>query len=124
MQPLGRAATGTLHAARTPLETVLRNLLANAVRHHDRGGGAIDVRARMEGAFYVISVTDDGPGIAPADHVRIFKPFQTLAPVEGDHVGGIEEHVAGYMVKSQVGPQFVKMVDMLRPYLSVVHLPA
>jgi PAS domain S-box-containing protein len=84
-----RAATGTLHAARTPLETVLRNLLANAVRHHDRGGGAIDVQARTEGAFHVISVTDDGPGIAPADHVRIFKPFQTLAPVEGDHVGGI-----------------------------------
>lgn len=35
-----------------------------------------------------------------------------------------EEHVAGYMVKSEVGPQFNKMVDMLRPYLSVVRLPA
>ena len=35
-----------------------------------------------------------------------------------------EEHVAGYMVKSEVGPQFNKMVEMLRPYLAVVRLPA
>lgn len=35
-----------------------------------------------------------------------------------------EEHVAGYMVKSEVGPQFNRMVEMLLPYLSVVRLPA
>jgi CheY-like chemotaxis protein len=35
-----------------------------------------------------------------------------------------EEHVAGYMVKSELGPQFTKMVEMLQPYLSVVRLPA
>jgi CheY-like chemotaxis protein len=34
-----------------------------------------------------------------------------------------EEHVAGYMVKSELGPQFSKMVEMLRLYLSVVRLP-
>jgi len=28
------------------------------------------------------------------------------------------------MVKSEVGPQFNKMVEMLRPYLAVVRLPA
>jgi len=34
-----------------------------------------------------------------------------------------EEHVAGYMIKSELGPQFQRMVDMLRPYLAVVRLP-
>jgi len=48
----------------------------------------------------------------------------TTSADERDCKRAYEEHVAGYMVKSQVGPQFVKMVDMLRPYLSVVHLPA
>jgi CheY-like chemotaxis protein len=47
----------------------------------------------------------------------------TTSADERDCKRAYEEHVAGYMVKSQVGPQFVKMVDMLRPYLSVVRLP-
>jgi len=34
-----------------------------------------------------------------------------------------EEHVAGYMIKSELGPQFSKMVEMLRLYLAVVRLP-
>lgn len=75
--------------ARTPFETVLRNLLANAVRHHDRGAGTIHVAMRVDGAFYVVDVTDDGPGIVQADQARVFKPFSALAPVQGDHVGGI-----------------------------------
>jgi PAS domain S-box-containing protein len=84
-------AVGTivLETARTPLETVLRNLLGNAVKHHDRGAGRIDVEAHVEGAYCAITVTDDGPGIAPQDHARIFKLFQTLAPASGESIGGI-----------------------------------
>ena len=80
---------GTLLAERTPLETVLRNLLANAVKHHDRPAGTVVIDARRDGAFCVICVTDDGPGIALQDQARIFKLFQTLAPAEGEHIGGI-----------------------------------
>jgi CheY-like chemotaxis protein len=47
----------------------------------------------------------------------------TTSADERDCKRAYEEHVAGYMVKSEVGPQFGRMVDMLRPYLSVVRLP-
>ena len=47
----------------------------------------------------------------------------TTSADERDCKRAYEEHVAGYMVKSEVGPQFTKMVEMLRPYLSVVRLP-
>jgi PAS domain S-box-containing protein len=65
-------------AVRSPLETVLRNLLANAVKHHDRAAGKIAVSARADSTYCRIEVRDDGPGIPRAAHQRIFRLFQTL----------------------------------------------
>lgn len=48
----------------------------------------------------------------------------TTSVDERDCRRAYEEHVAGYMIKSEVGPHMSKMVDMLRPYVSVVRLPA
>ena len=84
-----RNTAGPIFAARTPLETVLRNLIDNAVKHHDRDAGNVAIDARLDAGCCVITVTDDGPGIAPQDQGRIFKLFQTLAPVQGEHIAGI-----------------------------------
>lgn len=65
-------------AARTPLETVLRNLIGNAIKHHDRAIGRIEVAARPDASHVLITVTDDGPGIPAQAFQRIFKLFQTL----------------------------------------------
>ncbi|TWU65764.1 MULTISPECIES: PAS domain S-box protein [Crateriforma] len=78
---------------RTPLETVLRNLISNAVKHHDRESGTIQVCCQHcpdDDRFVQFSVADDGPGIAPELRQRAFKIFQTLRPrdeVEGSGVG-------------------------------------
>jgi len=69
-------------AARTPLETVLRNLISNAVKHHDRPDGRIEVTVEDRGAFCHFSVRDDGPGIPAAAHGRIFRLFQTTSASE------------------------------------------
>jgi PAS domain S-box-containing protein len=76
-------------AARTPLETVVRNLIRNAVEHHDRPRGRITVSARPDGAYCRLEITDDGPGIPPAAQERIFRLFQTLADTGGPHRSGI-----------------------------------
>jgi len=68
----------TFDGALTPLGTVLRNLVANAIRHHDREQGHITVTARYEGSFCVIEVTDDGPGIPVASQARAFRLFNRL----------------------------------------------
>lgn len=76
--------------ARGPLEQVLRNLINNAIKHHDRRQGRIEVTARDQGDFYEFAVADDGPGIAPEFHERIFRMFQTLRSrdeVEGSGMG-------------------------------------
>ena len=69
-------------ATRTPLETALRNLLGNAVKHHDRAGGRLRVQALHDDSYCEISVIDDGPGVPPQARERIFKLFQTLTATE------------------------------------------
>ncbi|MBN2752429.1 MAG: HAMP domain-containing histidine kinase, partial [Rhodospirillaceae bacterium] len=74
----------------TPFTQVLRNLISNAVKHHDRLDGCVMVSARKEDGVYHFTVGDDGPGIPPEYHQRIFGLFQTLRPrdeVEGSGMG-------------------------------------
>ena len=79
-----------LWTARVPLELVLRNLIGNAAKHHDRDHGEIHVEASDRGRYHAFEVRDDGPGIPPEFHERIFGIFQTLKPrdaVEGSGMG-------------------------------------
>jgi len=75
----------------TPLEQVLRNLFANAIKHHDRTEGYIHLSWRVANKnYYEFSVTDDGPGISPEYQERVYVMFQTLRPrdeVEGSGMG-------------------------------------
>lgn len=65
------------------LDLVLRNLVQNAIVHHDRDVGLITVDAVEGGGDLIISVTDDGPGIDPAHHDAILLPFRTLKQKPG-----------------------------------------
>jgi PAS domain S-box-containing protein len=58
------------------LEAVLQNLLANALKFTDGGAPHVEITAAEEHGGWRITVADRGPGIAPADHERIFEPFQ------------------------------------------------
>lgn len=81
----------TLLTARAPLETVLRNLLSNTIKHHHQPTqGYVVVTAEDWGAWVEFTISDNGPGIDAAFHERIFGMFQTLRPrdqVEGSGIG-------------------------------------
>ncbi|MGQ0457112.1 MAG: sensor histidine kinase [Hyphomicrobium sp.] len=64
---------------RAPLDLALRNLIANALQHHDREYGHVRVACADSQDAVVITVADDGPGIAPQHHRAIFLPFRTIA---------------------------------------------
>ena len=57
------------------IRQVIVNLLSNAVKFTP-AGGAVDVRASRVNGVVKVSVSDTGPGIAPADHERIFEEFR------------------------------------------------
>lgn len=68
-----------LTTQRHRLLSIIVNLLANAIEHHQGadggGGGNVWVAAQAVNGEAAISVRDDGPGIARADQARVFDPF-------------------------------------------------
>lgn len=64
--------------AKTPLETVIRNLFSNALKHHDGENPQINISVKGEGSFCVIEIKDNGPGIPESAQERVFRLFQTL----------------------------------------------
>jgi signal transduction histidine kinase len=70
-----------------PLDLVLRNLVENAIKHHDRESGRVRIVAARRGAALEIEVSDDGPGIESRHHEVIFQPFRRLGSAEGSGIG-------------------------------------
>lgn len=70
--------------------TLLDALIQNAVKHHNKSSGRIHVASAVEGNETVIRVADNGLGIAPEFHEKVFRAMQTLRPrdeVEGSGMG-------------------------------------
>lgn len=74
----------------TEFELVMRNLISNAVKHHDKDRGWIRVYGGCGGGEAFFEIRDDGPGVSPEYHQRIFEMFSTLRSrdeVEGSGIG-------------------------------------
>ncbi len=72
------------------LRQVLVNLLSNAIKYN-RPGGWVQLEAQPLGSELVISVTDTGRGLTPAQQAHLFEPFNRLGAertaVEGTGIG-------------------------------------
>ncbi len=69
------------------LETMLRNLIGNALRYSEKGGVRID--CTHESGVARIDVSDTGIGIAPEHHRDIFREFFQLHNPERDRTKGL-----------------------------------
>ena len=99
----------TIRTERTPLQQVFMNLIGNAIKHADGDAPVIDVRMRDEGADYCeFSVTDNGPGVAPEYHDRIFQIFQTLKARDEVEGTGIGLSVVKRTVENQGGQVWIE----------------
>lgn len=68
-----RGGRHRVHADPVLVERIVRNLVANALRHCEDGG--VLVAARPRGDHLLLQVWDSGEGIANADQVRVFDEF-------------------------------------------------
>jgi signal transduction histidine kinase len=69
------------------LETVLRNLIGNAIRYTSRGEVWLD--CAIDGDTVAIEVGDTGVGIPPAHHKEVFREFFQLGNPERDRNKGL-----------------------------------
>ncbi len=72
---------------RKALRRLVDNLLDNA-RAYSEPGGCVSVRLRLEPDGCVLEVADEGPGIAPEHHARIFERFYRVDPWRDRGRGG------------------------------------
>ena len=75
---------------RVPLEQIFHNLIANAIKHHDRPTGEVRVSVSLHGAWFRFSIIDDGPGVPAQYRETVFDMFTTLKPrdeIEGSGMG-------------------------------------
>jgi signal transduction histidine kinase len=69
------------------IQQLAANLIENAVRHN-LPGGEIRVATKTSHGRAVLSVTNSGPVIPPAEVDRLFQPFQRLGPRTARRDGG------------------------------------
>lgn len=93
----------TFVARRLRLSQVFINLISNAVKHHDRSDGTVKISVRALDQFYEFAVIDDGPGIAPAYHSKVFTIFQTLQPRDKAENTGVGLSIVKKMVEIEGG---------------------
>jgi signal transduction histidine kinase len=89
------------------LETAVRNLLDNAVRHG--AGQPVELRAAAEGSRLRLEVRDRGPGISEANQKRLFSRFFTTERDRGGTGLGLSivravAESRGGRVEFQTGP--------------------
>lgn len=81
----------------------LVNLLENALKYSPPGA-SIDVTVRRDGRWLAFAVADRGPGIPPAERLRIFEPFYRRPDTPSDVRGvGLGLSIARGVVEAQGG---------------------
>jgi PAS domain S-box-containing protein len=98
----------TVRSEKVPLQQVFMNLIGNAVKYGRGDADQIDISWADAGDFCEFSVTDNGPGIAPQYHERIFGIFQTLEARDKVEGTGIGLSVVQKMVEAKGGSVRVK----------------
>ena len=79
-------AASRVRGDRSKVETILDNLLINAIRHSP-AGSALSIRHGRDTGGVWLEVCDQGPGVPTAQRERIFEPFWSGPPPPGEQPG-------------------------------------
>lgn len=67
-----------LYLNKSMLLQILLNLCVNAIKYNDKAEGSLHITAEDRGSHYRFTVSDNGPGIPPSQHEKIFELFSVL----------------------------------------------
>lgn len=93
----------TLITKKLLLSQVFSNLIGNGIRHHPRTDGTVTISVEDEGFAYKFAISDDGSGIDPNYHQRIFTIFQTLKARDEQENTGIGLSIVKKIIETEGG---------------------
>jgi signal transduction histidine kinase len=107
---LGREVRGAIDLPKPALvrmderlvDRALDNLVNNALRYTAEGG-KIELAARAEGGAFIVSVSDDGPGVSSEDMPHIFEPFYRGSASRREQGMGLGLSIVKTIVESHGG---------------------
>ena len=101
-----------VRASEDQLLRLFQNLLSNGIKYRSKGPLTIQISAAREGSEWQFVVSDNGIGIDPKYHAKVFEPFHRLhssSEYEGSGVGLaickriVEQHGGRIWLDSAVG---------------------
>jgi len=96
-----------LVAERAALQQVLSHLLANALQHAGRDDVVVRISAIDRGDDWELAVADNGAGIPPEHHARVWQLFQTLQSRDLVETTGIGLAIVRKQVESNGGSAWI-----------------
>jgi signal transduction histidine kinase len=93
----------SIYTVRIYLEQVFSNLISNAIKYNDKGEGRITINFIESTQYYTFSIKDNGPGIDPEYHDRIFVIFQTLQERDAMESTGVGLAIVKKILERQGG---------------------
>ena len=93
----------TIITERLKLEQVFTNLISNAVKYSDERTGRIKISCKETARYYEFCIQDNGIGIAPEYHAKIFEIFQTLRNKNERESTGIGLAIVKKIIEEQNG---------------------
>jgi signal transduction histidine kinase len=78
-----------IQVPRLALQRIFCNLVDNAIKHHHKKTGLVEIGFEDQGAQYMFTVSDDGPGIEPRYRQRVFDMLTTLQPRDSREGSGM-----------------------------------
>jgi PAS domain S-box-containing protein len=100
-----------LETEKIALQQVLMNLIGNALKHARRPDVLVRLDARDAGDAWEFRVRDNGPGIAPEYHDRVWGIFQTLEARDKVENTGIGLAIVKKIVEGRGGRTWIESAE-------------
>ncbi len=92
----------------TQIRQLFQNFISNAIKYNDKAEGIVNVSCRSLETHWEFCVADNGPGIDPKYHDKIFQMFQTLHKKDDFESTGIGLTIVGKILNQNKGEVKIK----------------
>lgn len=93
----------TIYNDETQVGQIFQNFISNAIKYNDKEKAIVGISYKDLGTHWEFCVSDNGPGIAPKYHEKIFQIFQTLHRRDDFESTGIGLTIVSKIIKNNDG---------------------
>lgn len=97
-----------LYTEEIKIEQIFANLISNAVKYNDKPKGVLEIEALEMEECCQFSFKDNGPGIDPKYHHKIFQIFQTLEARDSYESTGIGLSIVKKIIEEKGGKIWIE----------------